>query len=145
MYRTFVSCVIDAPIEKVWSAIRPFDSLQAWHPYIAASTMEKALPNDKLGSIRRLDLRDGSGIVRETLLALSDLEHSIVYDIIESSMPVSNYIARIDLHEITEGDKTLAHWSVEFDTPENRRDEMIPKLQDIFRTGLLQLNKVLSQ
>lgn len=145
MYRTFVSIVIDAPIGKVWNIIRPFDSLPAWHPYVAAATMEKGLPSDKLGGIRRLELRDGGGIVRETLLALSDLERSIVYDIIESPMPVSNYVARIDLHEVTEGDKTFAHWSVEFDAPENRRDEMIPKLQDIFRTGLLQLCKVLSQ
>src|SRR5262245_40283415 len=92
MLRTHVSCVIGAPIAAVWKAIRPFDSLATWHPYIAASSIEGQHPADKVGGIRRLQLRDGGGIVRETLLALSDLDHSIVYDIIESNMPVENYI-----------------------------------------------------
>jgi len=138
---TYVSCVIEAPLAKVWQTIRPFDSLAAWHPYVAACTIEEGQPADRVGCIRRLQLRDG-GIVRETLLALSDPEHRIVYDILESPMPVANYVARIDLHDITEGNKTFAHWSVQFDTADEKRAAMVTLLQDIFRTGLLRLNQL---
>lgn len=139
MIRTHVSCVIEAPIQKVWRTIRPFDSLAAWHPHITACMIEGGQTADKVGSIRRLTLRDG-GIVRETLLTLSDPEHRITYDIIESPMPVRNYVASLALHPVTEGDKTFAMWTVEFDTPDDRREEMIATLQDIFRSGLLNLN-----
>jgi len=99
---------------------------------------------DKVGTIRRIELREG-GIVRETLLALSDLQRTVVYDIIDSPMPVQDYIARIDLHEVTEGNKTFAHWSVEFEAPADKRKEMVITLQDIFRVGLLNLNQLLGR
>jgi len=144
MFRTSISCVIDAPIEAVWKTIRPFDSLAVWHPYVAACTIEDGQSRDQVGCIRRIVLRDGGGIVRETLLALSDRDRSIVYDIIESPMPVENYVATLSLREVTEGNKTLAHWCVEFDTPEDRREDMIAMLQDIFRSGLLRLHELLA-
>jgi len=144
MIKTHVSCVIDAPVKRVWDAIRPFDSLAAWHPYVAACTIEEGGPKDQLGIIRRIEMQDDGGVVRETLLALSDHDHRIVYDIIDSPMPVQNYVAQIDLHEVTEGGKTFAHWSVECDTPEDNQDAMIEQLQDIFRTGLLNLSQQLT-
>jgi len=144
VFRTYVSSIIDAPIATVWKVIRPFDSLSVWHPYVAACKIEEQRFADQVGCIRRIELRDGSGIVRETLLALSDSECRIVYDIIESPMPVENYVATLSLREITEGNKTVAHWCVEFDTPEDRREEMIAMLQDIFRSGLLRLHELLA-
>jgi hypothetical protein len=141
MINTYVSCVIGAPIDTVWKVIRPFDSLAAWHPYVAACTIEGGHPSDQVGKIRRIEMHEG-GIVRETLLELSDRRHSITYDIIESPMPVQNYVANLVLHEVTEGNKTFAVWSVEFDTPDSEREGMIIKLQDIFRRGLLRLDEV---
>ena len=82
--------------------------------------------------------------MRETLLALSDTEHRIDYDIIESPMPVENYVASIQLSAITENHQTFAFWEVEFDTPDDQREQMIATLQDIFRSGLSQLNVVLA-
>lgn len=142
MYRTYISSVIDAPIAKVWNTIRSFDSLSVWHPYVATCPIEGGLPTDKLGVVRRIVLREGGGIVREALLELSDIHHRIVYNIVESPMPVQNYVSRIELHEITEGAKTYAYWNVEFDTAEKTRDKMIATLQDIYRKGFLKLNEL---
>ena len=143
MVRTKISCVINAPIDEVWKTIRPFDSLPAWHPHVAACIIEDRQPSDRVGCVRRIKQHTG-GIVVETLLSLSDLEHRIVYDIIESPMPVQNYVATLSLHEITEGQRTFAVWSVEFDTAEDERQRMIVVLQDVFRSGLSKLDGILS-
>ena len=60
-------------------------------------------------------------------------------------MPVENYVATIALQEVTEGHRTFALWSVEFDTADTQRDRMIVLLQDVFRSGLLKLNDLLIQ
>lgn len=143
MIKTQVSQVIDAPLERVWKTIRPFDSLSQWHPFVAVCDMENQQPNNTVGGIRTIGLKEG-GVVRETLLGLSDTEHRIVYDIIESPMPVENYIASIQLYLVTETNQTFVFWDVVFDTPDDQQEAMIATLQDIFRSGLSQLNELLA-
>jgi len=143
MISTQVNCVINAPIEQVWATIRPFDSLSHWHPYVKHCVVEEGLARSEVGCIRRIDL-EGGGVVRETLLGLSDLDHVIVYDIIESSMPVANYVATLSLHRIAEDDTVSAEWMVEFDVTDGPEEAMIATLQDIFNTGLHALNQLVS-
>ena len=143
MISTQVSCVIDAPIELVWQTIRPFDSLSQWHPYVAACSVEAGLSCSEVGCVRRIELQEG-GVVRETLLGLSDREHCIVYDIIESPMPVKNYIATLRLRPLTETRQVYADWQVEFEITDGTADAMIATLKDIFATGLQALNRRLS-
>lgn len=143
MIKTQVSQVIDAPLERVWHTIRPFDSLAEWHPFVAHCDMENQQASNTVGGIRAITLKEG-GLVRETLLGLSDTEHRIVYDIIDSPMPVENYMASIRLYPVTETDQTFACWEVVFDTPDNQQQDMIATLQGIFRSGLAQLNQQLA-
>jgi len=107
------SVVIDAPIDKVWATIRDFDGLASWNPGVAVATLECG-HSTSVGAIRKLDLADG-GVIRETLLAHSDIERSYTYDILESPMPCTNYVAKHRLIEITDGNKTLGVWEGEFD------------------------------
>ena len=109
--------------------------MSEWHPYVATCDIENDEPDDKLGCIRKIVLKDGGGIVRETLLALSDTDHRIIYDIVDSPMPVENYVATITLKKTDEGNKTSAHWSVEFDTDEENSEMMINTLNEIYRSG----------
>ena len=144
MIKTQVSQVINAPLDQVWKTIRPFDSLSEWHPFVASCDMENDQPNNTVGGVRAIGLKEG-GVVRETLLALSDTEYRIVYDIIDSPMPVENYIATIQLTPVTETNQTFAYWDVVFETPDDQRSDMIDTLQDIFRSGLQQLDRLLAQ
>jgi len=107
------SVIIDAPIDKVWAAVRRFDGVVDWNAGVTAAVLEKGSPTE-VGSIRKLDIADGS-VFRETLLAHSDLEHFYTYDIIESPLPCRNYISCHRFIEITDGDKTLGVWQGEFD------------------------------
>jgi len=107
------SVVIDAPIDRVWAAVRRFDGVVNWNPGVALAAMETGSPTE-VGSIRKLDIVDGS-VFRETLLAHSDIEHFYTYDIIESPLPCSHYVSCHRFVEITDGDRTLGIWQGEFD------------------------------
>lgn len=118
MTHVYRSSVIDAPVGKVWDTIRDFNALPAWHPAIADSRIENDEPSDRVGCIRNFNLKDDGGNIREQLLTLSDVTHTCTYSILESPMPVENYVATLKLTEITDGARTFIEWSADFDTPE---------------------------
>ncbi|MEP6738944.1 MAG: SRPBCC family protein [Caldimonas sp.] len=123
MVRIYVSSVIDASADTVWARIRDFNGLPRWHPALADSRIENGEASDKVGCIRLLHTRDGD-TVRERLLALSDQEYSCTYSILESGMGVENYIATLKLTPITDGGRSFAEWSAEFDCAEAREREL---------------------
>src|SRR4030095_7469499 len=114
MVQIYVSSVIDAGADSVWSRIRDFNALPQWHPLLADSRIENGQPADRVGCIRQLRQRDG-GMVRERLLALSDYEYSCTYEILESPMGVANYIATLKLTPVTDGARCFGEWRAEFD------------------------------
>ena len=123
MIRVYVSSVLDAPADAVWARVRDFNGLPQWHPGIADSRIENSEPADKVGCVRNFHTRDG-GLIRERLLALSDYDYSCTYSILESPMGVDNYVATLKLTPITDGGRTFAEWSAEFDCAEAREREL---------------------
>ncbi|MFJ1302292.1 SRPBCC family protein [Pseudomonadota bacterium AL_CKDN230030165-1A_HGKHYDSX7] len=112
-HTVFVSGVVPAPIDQVWSLLRDFNALSQWHPGIAASRLEDEGRGDALGSVRYLDLQ-GGGFVRERLLALDDPAFTLRYSIIETSLPMRNYVAGVRLAPITLDPSTLFTWWADF-------------------------------
>jgi len=123
MIRVYVSSVIDAAPDNVWSRIRDFNALPLWHPGIADSRIENNEPSDRVGCIRHFHTRDG-GMIRERLLALSDYEYSQTYEILESPMGVAQYVATLKLTPVTDGQRCFAEWSAEFECAEGREREL---------------------
>ena len=135
MVRVYISSVIDAPAQGVWDVIRDFNALSRWHPSIADSRIENSQAADKVGCIREIRLRDGARI-REQLLTLSDFDYQCTYSILESPMPVSNYIATLKLTPITDGNRAFAEWSAEFDCDEAQERELAENIgQGVFQAG----------
>lgn len=124
MAKIFTSSVINAPIDEVWAKIRDFNALPDWHPAIADSHIENGEPSDKVGCIRNFNLKDG-GNIREQLLTLNDYEHLCTYSILESPMPVENYVATLRLAPITDGNRTYAQWTAEFDCSKEEESNLI--------------------
>src|SRR3954471_22133218 len=123
MVRVYVSSVIDAPADTVWSRIRDFNALPQWHPGIADSRIENGEPSDKVGCVRDFHTRDG-GRIRERLLALSDYEYSCTYAILESPMGVENYTSTLSMRPAAAGGRALAEWSAKFDCEPRREQEL---------------------
>jgi hypothetical protein len=133
--KVYVSSVIDASADTVWSRIRDFNALPLWHPAIADSRIENNEPSDRVGCIRHFHTRDG-GLIRERLLGLSDYDYSCTYEIIESPMGVSDYVATLKLTPITDGNRCFAEWSADFDCAEGRERELVATIGDgVFQGG----------
>lgn len=135
MVRVYTSSVIDAPAEQVWAAVRDFNGLPKWHPAIADSRIEQNQPADKVGCIRNFNLKAG-GNIREQLLTLSDYDMTCGYSILVSPMGVENYVATLKLTPITDGNRTFAEWSAEFDCAPERERELARSIgQGVFQGG----------
>jgi hypothetical protein len=139
MPRAYASSIIDTPADQVWARIRDFNGLPNWHPAIRDSHIEGNLPSDKIGCIRNFNLKDG-GNIREQLLGLSDFDYSCTYAILESPLGVVNYVATLKLSPITDGNRTFAEWTADFDCDPQRAQELVQTIgQGVFQGGLTAL------
>ena len=135
MIKVYTSSVVDAPADAVWAQIRDFNALPQWHPLIADSRIEGASASDRIGCIRNFRTKDG-GTIREQLLTLSDFDYECTYSILESPMGVANYVATLKLTPITDGNRTFAEWSAEFDCPAAREQELAQTIgEGVFQGG----------
>ena len=135
MIRVYTSSVIDAGADSVWAVIRDFNALPAWHPLIADSRIENSQPSDKVGCVRAFRMRDG-GFIREQLLSLSDYDYQCIYSILESPMPITGYVATLKLSPVTDGGRTFAEWSAEFDCEPSRERDLAQSIgQGVFQAG----------
>jgi len=124
MARVYISSVIGAPADRIWQTIRDFNALPEWVPAVRESRIEGGQPSDRVGCVRAFRLQDG-GFLRERLLALSDFDYSVSYAILESPMGVENYIATLKLVPVTDGERTFAEWTAEFDCDPANEAELI--------------------
>jgi hypothetical protein len=141
MPRVYISSVIDASADRVWSIVRDFNGLPRWMPVVADSRIEGGQPPDKVGCIRNFNMKNG-GNIREQLLSLSDYEYTCSYAILESPMGVSNYTATLKLMPITDGDRTFAEWTAEFDCDPAREQELVDQIgTGVFQAGFDSLKR----
>ncbi len=135
MIRVYTSSVINAPVDTVWGLVRDFNALPAWHPGIADSRIEQGWPSDRVGAVRYFHTKDG-GLIRERLLSLSDYDYACTYSILESPMGVDNYVATLKLTPVTDGDRTFAEWTAEFDCALEREAALAERIgQGVFQGG----------
>ncbi len=117
------STVMDAPVDAVWDVIRDFNGHDRWHPAVATSQIERAQPSDRVGCVRTFRL-EGGEVLREQLLTLSDMETTFSYCLLDTPVPLFNYVAHVRLIPVTDGDRTFWEWESRFDTPAGRGAEM---------------------
>lgn len=137
-----VSSVVDAPIQDVWKKVRDFNGMPGWHPAIANSYIEGGLRSDVVGCIRNFNLTSG-GNLREQLTSLSDDCHSFTYKILDGPMPVSNYVASLELRRVSDTDRTYGEWTAEFIVSGDHEQEMVDLVSGVFQLGFDSLQKQL--
>lgn len=80
------SVVIKAPPAKVWAMVKDFGNMQAWHPAIASTKLEKK--GDE--THRTLTLKSG-GDINEKLRSADDKDMKLKYEITGGVAPVADY------------------------------------------------------
>jgi Polyketide cyclase / dehydrase and lipid transport len=135
MARVYASSVINASAARVWARVRDFNGLSNWHPAIAESRIENGEPADKVGCVRNFLLRNGDRL-REQLLGLSDYDMFCTYSILDSPMPLTNYVATLRLTPITDHERTFIEWSADFDCAPDKEGELVSNIGgNVFQGG----------
>lgn len=135
MARVYASSVIDAPAAKVWEKVRDFNALPRWHPRIRESRIENGEPPDKIGCVRDFRLQNGDRL-REKLLGLSDYDMFCTYAILESPMPLTNYMATLRLTPVSDGNRTFIEWTAEFDCAAEAATDLVDGIgSNVFQAG----------
>jgi hypothetical protein len=130
-----ISSVIDAPIEKVWARIRDFNGLPGWHPRMVESHIEDGKAATEIGCVRNFKTATGATI-RERLVAFSDNDHVTTYSIIAHPMPITNHSSTVRLERVTDGDRTYAVWTADFDAPADQADTIAKGMgENVFQGG----------
>jgi hypothetical protein len=105
------SCVVQGPVDKVWSALRNFHDM-SW----AAGVIEKLEPVGETGGTRIGARRILNGVFPETLLALDDVNRELKYSIDDGPGPVAKdqvagYVGTVRVFPVTDGNGTFVEWS----------------------------------
>ena len=139
------STIIDASTNQVWGVLRDFNGFDRWHPGLATSAIERSQSADRIGCVRRVKLADGSEL-REQLLALSDLEQSYSYCLLDTPIPLFNYVAHVRLLPVTDGNRTFWHWESRFSTPRGEEQKLAEMVgEQIYQAGFEAVRKHLSE
>ena len=123
MVKVVKSTIMDAPVEAVWDVLRDFNGHDRWHPAVADSHIERGRASDMVGCVRKFHLADGSEL-REQLLTMSDIDMAFSYCLLDTPVPLFNYVAHVRLLPVTDGDRTFWQWESRFDTPAGREEEL---------------------
>ena len=74
--------------------------------------------------------------IREKLLDFSDADFRVSYSIIETPQPISNHTATLQLRRVTDGERTYAEWSADFDAPADQADAVASGMgANVFQGG----------
>ena len=118
---------------RTWAAINDFQRWQTWHPAFASTEITKGTGNTK-GTVRVLATKDGAKFTEE-LLAYDSASHSYQYRIIESPLPISGYVSKIEVKESQSGSRII--WSSNFTVNPGASDEAMAKtIAGVYRAGL---------
>ncbi len=105
------SCVVKAPVEKVWATLRDFHD-GSWARGVL-DRVEKVgdKAGDQIGARRVLN-----GVFHETLLGLDERERVIRYSIDDgpeavSKDKVSGYVGQIRVFPVTDSNASFVEWS----------------------------------
>ncbi|MEO9650301.1 MAG: SRPBCC family protein [Roseobacter sp.] len=135
MVKVLCSTILEAPVEVVWDMLRDFNGHDRWHPAVATSQVERNRDADRVGCVRKFKLADGSEL-REQLLALSDVDASYSYCLLETPVPLFNYVSHVRLIPVTDGDHTYWQWEGRFSTFPDQQDDLVQMVgNDIYQAG----------
>ena len=101
------SVEVAAPPERVWATIGDFCSIAEWHPVVG----QCAESEQNGAAMRKLTTVDG-GILVEKRVQYSEEGMSYTYVIVDSPLPVSDYVSTLAVMGMGSG--SMITWSGEF-------------------------------
>src|SRR5262245_48562416 len=125
------SASVELPVsaEKVWQLIGGFNSLPDWSPNIPRSEPTEG------GRVRHLATSNGETTV-ERLEKFDNAARSYSYSIVQTPLPITDYLATISVHDKAGGSGCRVDWSRTFIAKGVSDSEASKLVQGIFEDGL---------
>ena len=124
---------------RTWSVIEDFDRWQSWHPAFAGTSIVKGAANQK-GEVRVLATKDSAKFTEE-LVSHDRASRSYAYRIIESPLPISDYVSKLEVQNGKRGSHVV--WSSTFRVDEGASEAEVRKtISGVYRAGLDNLANV---
>ncbi len=123
---------LHVPAEKVWQFIGQFKRFADWHPAVEKSELEQG------GKVRRVSLVGGGTIV-ERLERTDDETFTYRYSIVDSPLPVTNYVSELRVVKDESGKGCQVEWSSEFDPLGTSPPDAEKVIRDVYEAGLKNL------
>jgi hypothetical protein len=143
MTKVYYSTVLDQSADRVWRAIRDFNSYPEWVESVTESHIEEGKSGDAVGAIRSF-VEYGTRI-RQRLLAHSDLERSYTYESCEPLGAITYYLGTGRVTPIVDGNRAFVEWSVTFDCHAKEQANCAKLLEEAMPQWLKSLRAVLER
>lgn len=124
---------LNVSADQLWLMIGKFNALPDWHPAVEKSELNKQ------GETRTLSLAGGGEIV-EKLESADDHSKTYTYSIVDSPLPVKNYVSTIKVSG--SGDNATVEWSSEFDAAGMPDNDAVKAIEGVYQAGLDNLKKM---
>ena len=136
MPKVTMSTPVAMNADALWQSIGSFAAIGHWHPM-----MERVDTNGETkGSLRTLRLIGGAKLV-ERLEEVSPTERLYRYSILESPLPISDYVSEIRVKDNGNGTSTV-EWSSDFKVNSNSERDVVKTVQEVYQAGLDNLGKL---
>ncbi len=137
MTNVSMKTIINASADAVWETISDFNGL----PNYAEAVVESRMEGEGVGAVRTFSLADGTVIVEE-LLKFDSEARTLTYSILESPLPMDNYVSTMKLADAGEGACEL-HWHSDFDIKEgSTEEEGVAVVRGVYSMGFDGLKKL---
>jgi polyketide cyclase/dehydrase/lipid transport protein len=142
MTKVYYSTVLDQNADRVWGAIRDFNSYPEWVESVTESHIEEGKSGDAVGAIRSF-VEYGTRI-RQRLLAHSDLERSYTYESCEPLGAITYYLGTGRVTPIVDGNRAFVEWSVAVECPAEEQRNCTNLLEKAMPQWLNSLRAILA-
>jgi hypothetical protein len=130
---------LPASATAAWATIKDFNGWQDWHPAIGSTEIIRGKGNTK-GTARVMNTKDG-GRITEELMSYSPAAMKYSYRIIESPLPVTNYLSTLKVNKTKTGSTVV--WTATFKAKPGISDNDAKKtMAGVYRAGLDNLTNV---
>jgi carbon monoxide dehydrogenase subunit G len=131
-----VSERVEASADRVWDLFRDFGGIQRF-----TSGFEKVeVTGSGIGAVRTITLPGGAAL-QERLEAFDDRGRKLQYAIVGGPIPVSNYLATIEVKD--EGKACRIDWSSHFEPKGISEDQARAMIEGVYKGGIAGVKKAL--
>lgn len=131
-----VSERIEASADRVWELVRDFGGVQRY----AAGIEKCSVEGHGLGAVRTLGLPGGLSL-QERLEALDDAGRRLSYAIVAGPIPVSSYLATLEVCD--EGSGCRIDWSSTFEAKGISDDQARGMIEGVYKGGIVGIQRAL--